>query len=175
MKVLGVPLGRDEYAIKFLEKKMEHHDTLFHRIPSVPDVQDSWLLQSYCANLYLRNVTPEVAHSFAISHDFEVHHCLCEIIGVDPDDVSRECSTVLTSEGWGWQVQWTRDGAHWASRADSVSTMFKKDPGLAATVLIGLNAEADGCFAVVNQCADRLGCSRCRVANMGRSRRRRHA
>ena len=50
----------------------------------------------------------------------------------------------------------TRDGAHWASWADSVATMLKKDPGLAATVLTGLNAEADGCFAVVNQCADRL-------------------
>ena len=34
--------------------------------------------------------------------------------------------------------------------------LFKKDPGLAATVLTRLNAEADGCFAVVKQCADRL-------------------
>ena len=93
MKVLGVPLGREEYAIRFLEKKTEHHDTLFDRIPLVPDVQASWLLLSYCAatraNFYLRNVTPEVAHSFAISHDLKVHHCLCKIIGVDPDDVSR--------------------------------------------------------------------------------------
>ena len=41
MKVLGVPLGRDEYAARFLEKKSDHHDTLFRRIPLVPDVQAS--------------------------------------------------------------------------------------------------------------------------------------
>ena len=36
----------------------------------------------------LRNVAPEVARPFAISHDLKVHQCLCQIIGVDPDDVS---------------------------------------------------------------------------------------
>ena len=49
MKVLGVPLGRDEYAARFLEKKSEHHDVLFERIPLVPDVQACWLLLSLCA------------------------------------------------------------------------------------------------------------------------------
>ena len=136
MKVLGVPLGRDECAIRFLEKKTEHHDTMFHRIPFVPDVQASWLLLSYCgttrANFYLRNVTPEVAHSFAISHDLKAHHCLCKIIGVDPDDVSRgalQQSTLPFHLGALASAVRTRDDAHWA------------------TVLTGLNAEADVCFA----------------------------
>ena len=155
MKVLGVPLGRDEYAAKFLEKKTELHDTLFNRIPLVPDVQASWLLLSHCAatraNFFLRNVTPEVAHSFAISHDLKVHHCVCKIIGVDPDDVSRgalQQSTLpfhLGGLGLASAVR-TRDGAHWASWADSVSTMFKKDPGLAATVLTGLNGGSGRLF-----------------------------
>ena len=80
---------------------------------------------------------------------------------MDPDDVSRgalQQSTLpfhLGGLGLASAVR-TRDGAHWASWADSVSTMFKKDPSLAATVLTGLSAEADGCFAVVKQCADRL-------------------
>ena len=68
----------------------------------------SWLLLSHCAatraNFFLRNVTPEVAHSFAISHNLKAHHCLCKIIGVDPDDVSCPRSH-STSEGWGWPVQ----------------------------------------------------------------------
>ena len=166
MKVLGVPLGRDEYAAKFLEKKTEHHDTLFAK-DSVGPRRPSQLVVAvpFCAprgpTFILRNVNPEVARSFAISHDLKVHHCLCKIIGVDPDDVSRgalQQSTLpfhLGGLGLASAVR-TRDGAHWASWADSVSTMFKKDPGLAATVLTGLNAEADGCFAVVKQCADRL-------------------
>ena len=162
MKVLGVPLGLDEYAAKFLEKKSDHHDTLFKRIPLVPDVQASWLLLSFCAatrdNFYLRNVSPEVARSLAISHDLKAHQCLCKIIGVDPDDVSRGAlqQSTLPFHLGGLGLGEAPDGAHWASRADSVSTMHKKDPGLAATILAGLNAEAEGCFAVANQCADRL-------------------
>ena len=49
MNVFGVPLGRDEYAARFLEKKSEHHDVLFERILLVPDVQACWLLLSFCA------------------------------------------------------------------------------------------------------------------------------
>ena len=182
MKVLGVPLGRDENATRFLEKKTEHHDTLFHRIPLVPDVQASWLLLSFCAatraNFYLRNVTPEVARSFAISHDLKMHQCLCEIIGVDPDDVSRgalQQSTLpfhLGGLGLASAVR-TRDGAHWANWADSVSTMLKTDPGLAATVLTGCGSGR--LFCSREPVRRQVGCSRCGVANMGRSRRRRHA
>ena len=163
MKVLGVPLGREEYANRFLEKKTEHHDTLFHRIPLVPDVQASSLLLSYCvatrANFYLRNITPEVAHSFAISHDLKVHHCLCKIICVDPDDVSRgalQQSTLpfhLGGLGLASAVR-TRDGAHW--RVGQIPCQPCSRRTQAATVLTGSNAEADGCFAVVNQCADKL-------------------
>ena len=50
----------------------------------------------------------------------------------------------------------SRDGAYWASWADAVSTIHKKDPGLATTILAGLHSEGEGCFAVANQCAERL-------------------
>ena len=165
MKVLGAPMGRDEYTTRFLEKKSEQHDILFQRIPMVPDVQASWLLLTFCAatraNFYLRNTSPEVARPFATSHYLKVHHCLCQIIGVDPDDVSRgalQQSTLpfhLGGLGLASAVR-TRDGAHWASWADAVSTIHKKDPDLAATILAGLHSEGEGCFAVANQCAERL-------------------
>ena len=131
----------------------------------VPDVQASCLLLSFCAatraNFYLRNTSPEVARSFAISHDLKVHHCLCQITGVDPDDVSMgalQQSTLpfhLGELGLASAVR-TRDGAYWASWADAVSTIHKKDPGLPATILAGLHSEGEGCFAVANQCAERL-------------------
>ena len=50
----------------------------------------------------------------------------------------------------------TREGAHWASWADSVATVSSKNADLAATIVDGLNSRADGCFAVANQSADRL-------------------
>ena len=50
----------------------------------------------------------------------------------------------------------TRDGAYWASWADAVSTIHKKDPDLATTILAGLHSEGEGCFAVANLCAERL-------------------
>ena len=50
----------------------------------------------------------------------------------------------------------TREGAHWASWADSVATVCSKNPDLGATIVNGLNSRADGCFAVANQAADRL-------------------
>ena len=107
------------------------------------------------------HVAPEVARPFAISHDLKVHQCLCQIIGVDPDDVSRgalQQSTLpfhLGGLGLPSAVK-TRDGAYWASWADAVSTIQKKDPDLAATILAGFHSEGEGCFAVANQCAERL-------------------
>ena len=165
MKGLGAPLGRDKYAARFLEKKSEHHDVLFQRIPLVPDVQACWLLLSFCAanraNFYLRNVSPEIARSFAISHDTKVHHCLCQIVGVDPDDVStgalQQSTLPFHRGGLGLaSAVRTREGAHWASWADSVATVSSRNPDLGATIVDGLNSRADGCFAVANQTADRL-------------------
>ena len=120
---------------------------------------------------FLRNVRTEVARSFATSHDLKVHHCLCGIIGVDPADVNRGALQQSTLP-----FHFRRLGlAVRTSWAESVSSMHKKDPGFAATVLTGLNVEVEGCVAVVNQCADRLVALDVEFPNMGRSRRRRHA
>ena len=129
---------------------------LFQRIPLVPDVQACWLLLSFCAatraNFYLRNVSPEVARSFAV-------RCLCQIVGVDLGDVSTgalQQSTLpfhLGGLGLGSAVR-TREGAHWASSADSVATVSSKNPDLGATIVDGLNSRADGCSAVAKQAAD---------------------
>ena len=132
MKVLGVPLGRDEYAARFLEKKSEHHDVLFERIPLVPDVQ-ACLLLSFCAatraNFYDDVSTGALQQSTLPFH--------------------------LGGLGLASAVR-TREGAHWASWADSVATVSSKNPDLGATIVDGLNSRADGCFAVANQGADRL-------------------
>ena len=151
MKVLGVPVGRDEHATRFPEEQSEHHDALFQRIPLVPDVQACWLLLSFCAatrtNFYLRNVSPEIARSVAISHDTKVHHWLCQIVGVDPDDVrtgalqQSKLPFHLGGLGLASAVR-SREGAHWASWADSVATVSSKNLDLGAIIVDGLNSRA---------------------------------
>ena len=113
MKVLGALLGRDEHTTRFLEKKSEQHDILFQRVPMVPDVQASWLLLSICAatraNFYMRNVAPEVARPFAISHDFKVHRvCARSLVWTQKMSagvLSNNLRSHSTSEDWGCQVQ----------------------------------------------------------------------
>ena len=102
MKVLGVPLGRDECAARFLEVKTPRcavrKDPVFSSCAATR------------ANFNLRNMSPEVARSFAISHDTKVHHCLCQTVGVDPDDVST-LPFHLGGLGLASAVR-TREGAH---------------------------------------------------------------
>ena len=49
MKVLGTPLGTDEFVRAFLAEKRQEHDLLLGRIPAVPDLQASWLCCSCSA------------------------------------------------------------------------------------------------------------------------------
>ena len=93
MKVLGVPLGRDEYAARFLEKKSEHHDVLFEKDP-VSSRRSSLLVVAVFFRrhpskfLFAEREPRSFTFVRHISHDTKVHHCLCQIVGVDPDDVS---------------------------------------------------------------------------------------
>ena len=61
------------------------HQVLLGRIPAVPDLQSAWVLLLYCAstraNSFLRVCLPVSAESFAVQHDNNVWHCLCQLIG----------------------------------------------------------------------------------------------
>ena len=49
LKVLGVPVGHEEFVKAQLGMKSMEHLRLFQRIPAVEDVQAGWLLLSFCA------------------------------------------------------------------------------------------------------------------------------
>ena len=71
-KVLGTPLGHEDFVREHLERTREKHRILLRRIPIVPDVQSAWLLLLHCAstraNYMLRVVRPEWALDFAQAH-----------------------------------------------------------------------------------------------------------
>ena len=62
LRVLGVPVGHDDYVRAQLEEIAQEHMKLLDRIPCVKDMQSAWLLLSFCAatraNFLLRTVRP---------------------------------------------------------------------------------------------------------------------
>ena len=86
MKVLGIPIGKQEYVQEFLAHKTRQQQVLFQRIPWVNDTQSAVLLFSMCgatrANFWLRAVRPEDTEDFAGRHDKNVWACLREILGI---------------------------------------------------------------------------------------------
>ena len=72
-RVLGVPIGREEYIKNHLAKKSDEHQVLVDRIPLVQDLQAEWLLLFYCAGsratFWLWSVRPQFTADFVDAHD----------------------------------------------------------------------------------------------------------
>ena len=49
VKILGAPLGHQDYVRRFLSKVSEKHQILLQHIPRLSDVQSAWLLLVHCA------------------------------------------------------------------------------------------------------------------------------
>ena len=106
IKVLGTPLGHQDYVRAQLEMLSAHHHTLLARIPMVEDVQSAWLLLVHCAsaraNHVVRVVEPQMAAAFCQRHDAGVWECLCRILHISPeqgDDVTASMPFVLGGIG----------------------------------------------------------------------------
>ena len=50
IRVLGIPIGHEEYLHAELRATTEKHSILLDRIPLVQDLQSAWLLLLFCAN-----------------------------------------------------------------------------------------------------------------------------
>ena len=114
IKVLGTPLGQDEFVEAHLARTSQSHETLLDRIPMLSDVQSAWALLLHCANAratyLLRVVTPEMVQRFAEGHDRGLWRCLSTILGVHPeqcDPAAKDAPTLPLSlrAGWACAVQ----------------------------------------------------------------------
>ena len=106
VKILGTPLGHQEYVSSFLNKISEKHQILFQRIPLLSDVQSAWLLLAHCAGARatytLRCVDPVAVEEFARRHDQDMFTCLSQILQVDPASIdveTRDSATLPMSLG----------------------------------------------------------------------------
>ena len=73
IRVLGIPVGHDDFVQAQLQSTTEKHRTLFERLQSVQDPQSAWLLLLFCANsratCSLRDLPPAEVVEFAATHD----------------------------------------------------------------------------------------------------------
>ena len=49
IKILGAPLGHHDYVQHHLERVADQHQRFMNMLPSVPNLQSSWLLLVHCA------------------------------------------------------------------------------------------------------------------------------
>ena len=141
VRVLGVPVGHPSNVRVQLTEIQHDHQKLLDRIPSLPDLQSSWLLLLHCAfaraNYFLRVVPPVLAEEFARERDRSLWKCLCRILGISEgecQDSARSAATlpvVLGGLGLRSALR-TRSSAFWASWADCLPMVFKRYPDLVA-------------------------------------------
>ena len=152
IRVLGTPLGHDDFVRSFFQRTAEKHATLLERIPTVSDVQSPWALLLHWANARanysIRVVRPELCGAFAEAHDSGLWRCLCAILRIPTDQcdaVAQEAATLpLALGGLGLRsAARTRVAAHWASWADSLPMIRERHHVVAAHIVECLTGGSD--------------------------------
>ena len=138
IKILGTPIGHEDFVRAQLTARRTDHDVLLDRIPAIPDLQAAWLLLSYCAsvraNFELRT------GEFRVSHDAAIWKCLTTLLGVQasavPELTHRTVSLPVTRGGLGLQsASRTHIAACWASWADGLAMVQKRHPDVAHLII----------------------------------------
>ena len=152
IKVLGTPLGHDDFVAHHLRDVAREQQELLDKIPLVKDLQSAWLLLLHCAaaraNYQLRSVRPSATEEFARTHAEGVWQCLANLLGTDlgqSTEVVRELATLpLRFGGLGLTSPVRiRGSAHWGSWADCLPMIHERHPEVAGALLEQLNGEPD--------------------------------
>jgi hypothetical protein len=152
IKMLGTPLGSDEYVAEFLADLRGDHDQLLDRLPSMDDLQAAWLILLFCgatrANYVLRTVAPTSSAGFAAQHDEAIWRPFKRMLGEAPngeaEDIARAIAQLpLRKGGLGLRsAARTAPAAWWASWADALPIIKAKVPELAAAITRAMEDEA---------------------------------
>ena len=155
--MLGAPTGSSEFVLAQLSAKSRGQRLLFQRIPAVPDLQSALLLLLLCgarrANFWLRMMRPELTAQFAEQHDGNVWQCLATLLGLPEGQPAVAVSMPLNKGGLGLgSAVRSRRTAHWASWADCLSMVHKRDPAMARWMVEGIQHDPAACFQAVRGC-----------------------
>ena len=152
--VLGAPLGGNAFVRAQLDAVRNKQLRLL-QVPTLPDLQVAWLLLLYCAsprsNYALRIIPPELTDLFAIEHDAAVQRCFSAMLfgedgGALPDTASRQSQLAVRHGGLGLRsARLHAPAAFWASWADSLSAIQRRDPDLAQHIVRQLEPDVPCC------------------------------
>ena len=166
IKVLGTPLGHNDFVAHHLRQVAREQQGLLDKIPLVRDLQSAWLLLLHCAaaraNYQLRSVRPSATEEYARTHDEGVWQCLATLLGTDLGQCSvavRELATLpLRLGGLGLtSAVRIRGSAHWGSWADCLPMIHERHPEVAGVLLEQLNGEPDPpCLLEAQEAARRV-------------------
>ena len=129
-----------------LDRKVEEHQELLRRIPTVPDLQSAWILLLHCAaakaTYLLRVLPPDSVAPFAAAHDEGLWQCFCRLLDISPEQhhVTRNMTTLpVAMGGLGLRnARRTSRAAYWASWVDCLQMIQERQPELAAQVVRSL-------------------------------------
>lgn len=158
--VLGSPLDTDAFVKARCTERLAEQKRLLELLPQVPDLQSSWLLLSYCAGPRavhtLRTLPPTPAAGYAQGHDDALWTCLKELLALDgllPEDEAlarKRLGLPLRHGGLGLRsASRGAPAAYWASWADVLPMMARRNPALALQFVQGLsvpNLESAACL-----------------------------
>ncbi|CAE6971831.1 unnamed protein product [Symbiodinium sp. CCMP2456] len=140
LRVLGSPVGTDEYVAAQLQHLSAQHRALLELLPGIHDLQVSWLLLLYCASprvhYCLRLLPPALTAVFAATHDRNILCCLAQLLqlvlgGADPLPHFAAARAHLCLRHGGLGLRSAAEhapAAYFASRADSLGALRLREP-----------------------------------------------
>ena len=169
IKILGTPVGDDEFVRRLSEERISKEQRLWRAIAWVPDLQCAWQILLQCAgprcHHYLRTLPPSQSDWSARHHDEGMMLAMEQLLGGLPgDEVQQAEAKVIATMpmrlgGLGLRsADRMAHAAYWASWADALHMIAGRLPAVANRVVDELNEGEDleGCFAEVSAAADRL-------------------
>ena len=150
LKVVGTPIGTDDYVKQVSSEIVDEEMQLLNRIPQLASLQVSWLILFFCAvprlNHLLRTLAPRLVEQLAESHDSRIQEVFASLFHVpsvqdwsqDLHDVShdscmRQAKLPMRLGGCGLRdSRRTSPAAYWASWADTLPILVQRFPAVGA-------------------------------------------
>ena len=170
LKVLGAPLGSDEYITALGQQRLREEQVLTDLLPKLPDLQSAWLLLLMCAapraNHLLRTLPPCAAKYYAETHDEQQLESLAALVRRDgftgQNHRRTRCLAQLPLRMGGLALRSasrTSEPAYWAAWADALPVLRRRCPEQAQCILSQLAApgtEQAACLKAANEAAAAL-------------------
>ena len=149
LTVLGAPVGSPMFVQHQLQHTLHSHQQLLQRIPTLDDLQASWLMLLFCASprstYLLRMCAPDSTKDFAEAQDTAIGACLQSLLRTTdiPATSLAIAHLPLTQGGLGlMSATILAAPAYWSSWADTFPVLQAHLPELTHQILEQLNTHS---------------------------------